>query len=97
MYQPASTKTFDITGSSEVIRQITGTGPIKPTHAEVDMAGMPVPVGGPYPEDVVAGGRRGYGRNRARQGQPPQTQQPDKPAQDPDDPDQNPKAVRQPS
>ncbi len=56
MYQPASMKTFDITGSSEVILQITGIGPIKPTHAEVDIAGMPVPVGGPYPEDLVAEG-----------------------------------------
>ena len=107
MYQPASMKTFDFTGSSEVILQITGIGPIKPTHAEVDIAGMPVPVGGPYPEDLVAEGEGRYGRNRGRRGQPPpQTLQPDnpnnplapaKPAQDPDDPDQNPKPVRPPS
>jgi hypothetical protein len=98
MYQPASLKTFDITGSSEVILQITGIGPIKPTHAEVDIAGMPVPVGGPYPEDLAAGEGGGrYGRNRGRRGQPPPQTQPDKPAQDPNDPDQNPKPVRLPS
>jgi hypothetical protein len=94
MYQPANMKTFDITGSSEVILQITGNGPIKPTHAEVDIAGMPVPVGGPYPEDLAA---EGTGRRRGRRGAPPPAAAPAKPAQDPDDPDQNPKPVRLPS
>jgi hypothetical protein len=94
MYQPANMKTFDITGSSEVILQITGTGPIKPTHAEVDIAGMPVPAGGPYPEELAA---EGTGRRRGRRGAPPPAAGPAKPAIDPDDPDQNPKPVRIPS
>jgi hypothetical protein len=92
MFQPANMRTFDITGSSEVVLQIVGNGPVRTTHAEVDAAGLPVPVGGPYPEDAVEGG----GRRRGRRGAPPPLV-PARPAQDPDDPDQNPKPVRQPS
>lgn len=82
MYQPANIKTFDITGTTGALLQIVGTGPLHTTHAEVDVAGAPVPAGGPYPEDVVAdeGGGR-YGRNRGRRGAPPPP---------PIDPDQTP-------
>lgn len=71
MHQPANMRTFDITGASEVILQIVGNGPVKATHAEVDAAGLPVPIGGPFPEDASeeSGGR--YGRNRGRRGAPP--------------------------
>lgn len=97
MYQPSNMRTYDITGSSEVILQIVGNGPVRSTHAEVDIAGMPVPVGGPYPEDATDEGGGRYGRNRGRRGAPPPALTPVKPAQDPDDPDQNPKPVRPPS
>jgi hypothetical protein len=85
MYQPANLKHYDIAGTEDVILQITGVGPVKPVHAEVDMAGQPVPVGGPYPEDMIdeGGGRR----RRPRLAQPPLIQ-------DPNDPDQAPQ--RQP-
>ena len=81
MYQPANMRTFDITGSSEVLLQIFGNGPVITTHAEVDAAGIRVPIGGPYPEDATeeSGGR--YGRNRGRRGAPPPP---------PVDPDQTP-------
>ena len=70
MYQPANLRTFDIAGDTDVVLQVMGTGPAKSTHAEVDARGVPVPPGGPYPEDAVGegGGRRGRG---GRRGQPP--------------------------
>jgi hypothetical protein len=71
MYQPANMRTFDITGGSEVILQIVGNGPVRTTHAEVDAAGIPVPVGGPFPEDAAEEGGGRYGRNRGRRGAPP--------------------------
>ena len=60
MYLPAKLAHYDVAGSGDVILQITGVGPVRSTHAEVDAAGQPVPVGGPYPEDLVddGGGRR---------------------------------------
>jgi hypothetical protein len=60
MYLPAKLAYYDVAGSGDVILQITGVGPVKSTHAEVDAAGKPVPIGGPYPEDQVddGGGRR---------------------------------------
>jgi hypothetical protein len=81
MHQPANMRTFDITGASEVILQIVGNGPVRTTHAEVTAAGIPVPIGGPFPEDAAeeSGGR--YGRNRGRRGAPPPP---------PVDPDQTP-------
>jgi hypothetical protein len=85
MYQPANLKHYDVAGTEDVILQVTGIGPVKSVHAEVDMAGQPVPVGGPYPEDMTdeGGGRR----RRPRLAQPPLIQ-------DPNDPDQAPQ--RQP-
>ncbi len=71
MYQPANLRTFDFAADGEVILQISGTGPVRATHAEVDANGVAVPVGGPYPEDAVGEGR-GRGRGRGgRRGQPP--------------------------
>ena len=58
MYLPAKLAHYDVAGSGDVILQITGVGPVKSTHAEVDAAGKPVPVGGPYPEDMQEGGGR---------------------------------------
>jgi hypothetical protein len=54
-----------------VVLQISGNGPVRTTHAEVDAAGIAVPIGGPFPEDAAeeSGGR--YGRNRGRRGAPP--------------------------
>jgi hypothetical protein len=76
MYQPAALRTYDVAGDTDVVLQITGTGPVKSTHAEVDARGVPVPPGGPYPEDAVGetGGRRGRGGRRGQP--PPQPQQP---------------------
>jgi quercetin dioxygenase-like cupin family protein len=62
MYLPAKLAYYDIAGSGDVILQITGVGPVTSTHAELDAAGKPVPVGGPYPEDMEEGG----GRRRRR-------------------------------
>src|SRR5687767_1495134 len=56
MYLPAKLAYYDVAGSGDVILQITGVGPAKSTHAELDAAGNPVPVGGPYPEDMQDGG-----------------------------------------
>ena len=58
MYLPAKLAYYDVAGSGDVILQITGVGPVRTTHAELDAAGNPVPVGGPYPEDVQDGGGR---------------------------------------
>jgi quercetin dioxygenase-like cupin family protein len=80
MYLPANVKHYDVAGSSEVVLQIIGNGPVQSVHAEVDASGNPVAINGPYPEDPVveAGGR--YGR-RGRRGAPPPP---------PIDPDQTP-------
>ena len=58
MYLPAKLAYYDVAGSGDVILQITGVGPVKSTHAELDAAGKPVPAGGPYPEDMQEGGGR---------------------------------------
>jgi hypothetical protein len=68
MFQPANLRTFDFAADGEVILQISGTGPVRATHAEVDANGVAVPVGGPYPEDA-AGEGRGRGRG-GRRGMP---------------------------
>jgi len=70
MYQPANLRTFDMAADGEVVLQITGSGPVKSTHAEVDANGVAVPAGGPYPEDAVPEGRGRRGRG-GRRGQPP--------------------------
>ena len=74
MYQPANLRTFDVAGDTGVVLQISGNGPIKSTHAEVDANGVSVPPGGPYPEDRAAEGR-GRGRGGRRGQPPPQPQQ----------------------
>ena len=72
MYQPANLRTFDVAGSGEVTLQISGNGPVKSVHAEVDAKGQPVPPGGPYPGSEGEDGGRGYGRGRGgRRGAPP--------------------------
>ena len=76
MYQPANFKHYDTAGTGEVLLQITGIGPIKSTHAEVDIAGQAVPIGGPYPEDMTD---EGSGRRRRRLAQPPVIPDPDNP------------------
>jgi quercetin dioxygenase-like cupin family protein len=58
MYLPAKLTYYDVAGSGDVILQITGVGPVHSTHAELDAAGKPVAVGGPYPEDMQEGGGR---------------------------------------
>lgn len=58
IYLPAKLAYYDVAGSGDVILQITGVGPAKSTHAELDAAGKPVPAGGPYPEDMQDGGGR---------------------------------------
>jgi len=58
MYLPAKLAHYDVAGSGDVILQITGVGPVHSTHAELDAAGKPVPVAGPYPEDMQEGGGR---------------------------------------
>ena len=75
MYQPANFKYYDTAGTGEVLLQVMGIGPVKPTHAEVDAAGQPVALGGPYPEDMEEGG----GRRRRRLAQPPVIPDPDNP------------------
>ena len=75
MYQPANLKYYDTTGSGDVLLQVMGIGPVKSVHAEVDAAGQPVPIGGPYPEDMDEGG----GRRRRRLALPPTVPDPDNP------------------
>jgi hypothetical protein len=60
MYLPAKLTHYDVAGTEDVLLQITGVGPVKSTHAELDASGKPVAIGGPYPEDLVddGGGRR---------------------------------------
>ena len=60
MYLPAKLTHYDVAGSGEVILQITGMGPVRSTHAELDASGKAVPAGGPYPEDI----QDGVGRKR---------------------------------
>ena len=56
MYLPANTHYFGMAGETDVILQITGNGPVKSIHTEVDAKGVPVPENGPYP--VLTAGRR---------------------------------------
>ena len=72
-FQPANARAYDMAADGEVILQVSGSGPAKATHAEVDVNGAPVAPGGPYPEDAAPAGR-GRGRG-GRRGQPPPTQQ----------------------
>jgi hypothetical protein len=44
-------------GDTDVVLQITGSGPVKSVHSEVDAKGAPVPENGPYPA-LTAGKRR---------------------------------------
>jgi quercetin dioxygenase-like cupin family protein len=92
MYLPAKLTYYDVAGSGDVILQITGVGPVKSTHAELDAAGNPVAVGGPYPEDMQEGG--GRRRRYALAVQDANNPDPDNPdpvrgtqVQQPDDPD----------
>jgi hypothetical protein len=55
-YLPANTHYFEMSGGADVMLQITGTGPVKSVHTEVDAKGQPVPEAGPYP--VFAAGPR---------------------------------------
>jgi hypothetical protein len=92
MYLPAKMTYYDVAGSGDVILQITGVGPVHSTHAELDAAGKPVPVGGPYPEDQQEGGgrRRRYAL-AVQDVNNPDPDNPDPPrgtqTQQPDDPD----------
>ena len=92
MYLPAKLTYYDVAGSGDVILQITGVGPVKSTHAELDAAGKPVAIGGPYPEDVQEGGgrRRRYAL-AVQDANNPDPDNPDPPrgtqTQPPDDPD----------
>lgn len=55
-YLPANTHHFETAGETDVVLQITGSGPVKSVHTEVDVKGQPVPENGPYP--VLNAGRR---------------------------------------
>jgi hypothetical protein len=59
-YLPANTHYFQVAGDSEVILQITGTGPVKSVHTEVDAKGSPVAENGPYPRLGPPPRQRGY-------------------------------------
>jgi len=59
-YLPANTHYFQVAGDSEVILQITGNGPVKSVHTEVDAKGQPVAEGGPYPRLGPPPRQRGY-------------------------------------
>jgi hypothetical protein len=56
IYLPANTHYFAMAGDTDVILQISGTGPVKAIHTEVDAKGAPVPENGPYP--VITAGKR---------------------------------------
>jgi hypothetical protein len=56
VYLPANTHYFEMAGEGETFLQITGNGPVKSVHSEVDAKGQPVPENGPYPS--LGGGRR---------------------------------------
>ena len=92
MYLPAKLTYYEVAGSGDVILQVTGVGPVKSTHAEVDASGKPVAIGGPYPEDMQEGG--GRRRRYALAVQDVNNVDPDNPdpprgtqTQQPDDPD----------
>jgi hypothetical protein len=55
-YLPANTHYYEMAGDGDTILQITGNGPVRSVHSEVDEKGQPVPEGGPYP--VFAAARR---------------------------------------
>jgi hypothetical protein len=59
-YLPANTHYFQVAGDSEVILQITGPGPVKSVHTEVDAKGSPVAENGPYPRLGPPPRQRGY-------------------------------------
>jgi quercetin dioxygenase-like cupin family protein len=59
-YLPANTHYFQVAGDSEVILQITGNGPVKSVHTELDAKGQPVAEGGPYPRLGPPPRQRGY-------------------------------------
>jgi hypothetical protein len=59
-YLPANTHYFQVAGDSEVILQITGTGPVKSVHTELDAKGQAVAEGGPYPRLGPPPRQRGY-------------------------------------
>jgi len=59
-YLPANTHYFQVAGDSEVILQISGNGPVKSVHTELDAKGQPVPEGGPYPRLGPPPRQRGY-------------------------------------
>jgi len=45
----ANSHYFEMAGQDGAVIQITGSGPVKTTHTEVDAKGQPVPETGPYP------------------------------------------------
>ncbi len=49
IYLPANTHFFQVAGEGDVVVQISGNGPVKSTHTEVDAKGQPVAENGPYP------------------------------------------------
>ncbi len=55
-FLPAGTHYFGMAGNGVVVLQLTGAGPVKTAHTEVDASGKPVPEEGPYP--VIAAGKR---------------------------------------
>ena len=55
-YLPANTHYFEMSGDEDAVIQVTGSGPVKSVHTELDAKGQPVPPGGPYP--VLATSRR---------------------------------------
>lgn len=59
-YLPANTHYFQVAGESGVTLQITGNGPVKSVHSEVDLKGQPVAENGPYPRLGPPPKRRGY-------------------------------------
>jgi quercetin dioxygenase-like cupin family protein len=58
-YLPANTHYFQVAGENEVVLQITGNGPVKSVHTELDAKGQPVAEGGPYPRLTPPPRRRG--------------------------------------
>ncbi len=41
MYQPANLHHYEVAGNDEVILQMTGNGPVKSVHSEMDEKGTP--------------------------------------------------------
>ena len=61
MYLPANTHYFLVAGGeADVLLQITGNGPVKSVHTEVDAKGQAVAENGPYPNLNPPARRRGY-------------------------------------